>query len=296
MVLTWVLMVLQAKGLSQDVIKRIKNLYSNNITIVVVNNILGQSFENKRWSIRQGDRPSSYLFCYGIDPHLVWLDRRLKGIPIYRMQAAGPLPETNRSPLTITESFRLIGYIDDVKPAITMMSEFTLVDRGSLLFKQSSGCILHRDPTSGKVKFLPLGRWKGTLTQEDLPVNYIALSEHLDMIGVELRATHTQTRKANGDMLQDRIKNIIGPWKGGKFMPLTMRSHSANNFRLSKVWFKCASVDLRALDISKINTLVKSWIYADLLEKPEEIILWRSRRLGGLGLINLKIRALAEQI
>ena len=235
MVLTWVLKVLLAKGLAQEVINRLLNLYSDNITIVVINNILGQSYENKRWSIRQGDRPSSIIFCYGIDPHLVWLYKRLHGIPIYLMPASGPLPLSDQSPLTLTESFKLIGYIDDVKPAITSMSEFTLVDTVSLLFEQASGCVLHRDPASGKVKFLPLGRWKGDLTQ--LPIKYIALSEHLYMIGVELRATQTQTRKANGDLLQNRVKNIIGPWRGGRFMPLTIRSLSANNYCLSKVWF-----------------------------------------------------------
>ena len=73
------------------------------------------------------------------------------------------------------------------------------------------------------------------LTQ--LPIKYIALSEHLYMIGVELRATQTQTRKANGDLFQNRVKNIIGPWRGGRFMPLTIRSLSANNYCLSKVWF-----------------------------------------------------------
>ena len=176
------------------------------------------------------------------------------------------------------------------------MSEFNLVDHDSLLFEKASGCVLHRDPASGKVKFLPLGRWKGNLAQEDLPVRYIALSEHLDMIGVELRATHTQTRKANGDLIQERVKNIIGPWRGVKFMPITMRSLSANNFCLSKVWFKCASIDLRALDIAKITSLVKSWIYADQLQKSEELILYRSRKLRGLNLINVKIRAMAEQI
>ena len=79
-------------------------------------------------------------------------------------------------------------------------------------------------------------------------------------------------------------------------MPLTMRSHSANNYCLSKVWFKCASIDLRSLDISKITALVKSWLYADLLEKPDELILYRSRKSGGLNLINVKLRAMAEQI
>ena len=151
-------------------------LYSNNFTIVVVNNVLGRKFENRRWSIRQGDRPSSILFCYGIDPHLSWLERRLRGIPIYTMPVAGPVLDKEAFPPTVTETYKVFGYIDDVKPAITAMSEFSLVDHGSSLFELASGCILHRDPSSGKVKFLPLGRWKGTLCQDDLPVNYILLS------------------------------------------------------------------------------------------------------------------------
>ena len=71
------------------------------------------------------------------------------------------------------------------------------------------------------VKFLPLGRWRGTLTREDLPVNYIVLSEHLDMVGVKLFSSYQKTRKVNGDDLQTKVHNIVGGWKGGKFMPLT---------------------------------------------------------------------------
>ena len=116
------------------------------------------------------------------------------------------------------------------------------------------------------------------------------------MIGVELRATHTQTRKANGDILVEKIKNIIGPWKGGKFMPLALRCHSVNTYCLSKLWFKCASVDLRAGDANQITSNIKSWVYADQLIKPEELVLYKSRRMGGLNLINVKYRAMAELI
>ena len=42
MVLHWGLRVLKAKGLDQQVINRLTNIYSNNLTIVVVNNILGK--------------------------------------------------------------------------------------------------------------------------------------------------------------------------------------------------------------------------------------------------------------
>ena len=116
------------------------------------------------------------------------------------------------------------------------------------------------------------------------------------MVGVQLRATHTQTRKSNGDLLQDRVKNTINPWRGGKFMELTQRGHSINNYCLSKIWFKCASIDLRVLDITKITSLIKSWIYADLLEKPEELVLYRGRKQGGLNVYNVKYRAMAELI
>ena len=147
MVLTWVLKVLKAKGLDMEVINMILNLY---LTVAVVNNVQGSCFPNTRWSIRQGDRPSSILFCYALDPHLDWLEKRLRGIPIYTSKFL--------SPSTSTDVYKLMAYIDDVKPIVTSMQEFKLIDQGSALFEASSGCILHRDPASGKVKFLPLGR------------------------------------------------------------------------------------------------------------------------------------------
>ena len=148
MVLTWVLKVLKAKGLDNEVINIIKNLYENSLSIVVVNNVHGSCFVNNRWSIRQGDRPSSILFCYRLDPHLYWLDNRLKGIPIYKNNFFS----VNNS----TETYKFVAYVDDVKPSITSMAEFSLVDKGSSLFESASGCVLHRDPALGKVNLLPL--------------------------------------------------------------------------------------------------------------------------------------------
>ena len=285
MVLTWVFQVLEAKGLDKEVINIIRNLYNNNLTIVVVNNVQGRCFLNTRWSIRQGDRPSSFLFCYGLDPHLDWLENRLKGITIYQSNFF--------SPSTSKETYKLMAYVDDIKPSITSMQEFTTVDRGSALFQSASGCKLNRDPASGKVKFLPLGRWRGTLTVEDLPVNYILISEHLDMVGVKLKASFIQTRKVNCDELQEKVSNVIRPWKGGKFMPLSQRSHSINTYCLSKVWFKCPSVNLRACDFIKFSAIIKSWLFQDQLEKPEDFVLYRPRCHGGLGLLHAECKSIA---
>ena len=76
-------------------------------------------------------------------------------------------------------------------------------------------------------------------------------------------------------------------------MPLTMRPWSINSYVLSKVWFKCGTVDLRVSDITAINSSVKSWLYADLLEKPSEAIMCRPASCGGLGVTSVKFKALA---
>ena len=170
----------------------------------------------------------------------------------------------------------MIGFADDVKPAITSMDEFHLVDKAMALFESASGCKLHRDPASKKCKFLPLAKWRLTLRQEDIPCKYMTISDHLDMLGVELKATWSQTRKANGDIVQTRVSSTSKQWKTGKFMHLSMRSWSANQYCLSKVWFRTHSVDLRVMDVKSITSSVKSWIYADQLLKPEEIVLFSS--------------------
>ena len=150
------------------------------------------------------------------------------------------------------------------------MQEFSTVDRGSAIFEAASGCRLHRNPASGKVRFLPLGRWKDTLTMEDLPVKYIVISEHLDMVCVKLKASFLQTRKTNCDDLQERVNNVI-----------------------SKLWFKCPSVNLRVCDYTKITSCIKSWLFQDQLEKPEDFVLYRVRRLGGLGLVHVESKSQA---
>ena len=265
------------------------------LTVVVVNNLLGRSIPNTRGSLRQGDVPSMYWFGVGIDPLLVYLEKRLTGIQIASLPIHGPTEETSASPtLQQTQQlYKVVAYADDVKPSITSMQEFYLVDNACALLERASGVKLHRDPAAGKVKFLALGRWRGVLTQEDLPHQHIQLSDHLDFVGVELRATFIQTRKANGDQLQTKIKNTVGPWKAGKFMPITMRPYSANTYALSKVWFKCSSINLRVCDINTINSQVKSWLYQDCFEKPSETVLYRESHDGGLGLFHVRVRAQA---
>ena len=224
------------------------------------------------------------------------LDRLLQGILIAATPVQGPLLQ-GMPPLPRYElRYKLIGYADDNKPAITSMEEFRTVDSCLAMFEKASGCKLHRDPNNKKCKFLPLGRWKTALKQSDIPCDYMTLSDHLDMVGVKLMASWTQTRKVNGDDLQKSIKNTVQPWKAGKFLPINQRGWSLNSYALSKVWFRAKCVDLRVCDLKAITSSCKSWLYQDMFANTEEMVLHMPPGYGGLGLHSVKYKALAGAI
>jgi hypothetical protein len=111
-------------------------------------------------------------FGLAIDPLLIYLEKRLIGIPICSLPTLGPSLENGTPPVAITERYTVRGYADDVKPSVSTTSEFALVDKAASLFERSSGCVLHCDPATGKCKVLPLGRWRQTLQQEDISFPY----------------------------------------------------------------------------------------------------------------------------
>ena len=122
-------------------------------------------------------------------------------------------------------------------------------------------------PTVRQSNITSIGPVESQLQQKDLPVKYISIAAHLDMVGVQLTASFNHTRQINGDKLREKVRNIIGPWRGGKFMPLTQRPFSANSFCLSKICFKSASINLREGDFNYISSQIKSWIFADQLHQ-----------------------------
>ena len=96
LVMSWVFMVLLKKGVSKEVISRLTNLYQDNLSIIVVNNVAGKIIRNSRLSLRQGDIPSMFFFAFGIDPLITYLERRLTGILITSLPQLGPVPEHSR--------------------------------------------------------------------------------------------------------------------------------------------------------------------------------------------------------
>ena len=293
-VLSWVWLVLERKGVREVTICRLKNLYANGITIPVINCMPRRAIFDKRGALRQGEVGSMEWFAVGIDPLLIFLERNLAGIPIISLPQLGPSLEGECCPLPpFEETFKLVAYCDDVKPAITNINDFIIADEGASFFEQASGTRLHRDPQTNKCKFLPLGKWRRELTQDMIPTPYMKLTDTLDMVGVQLCATWSSTRRKNGDLIRQKVQTVCGRWRRGKFLPITQRPFSINTYALSKLWFRTGSVNFRENDFKAINSSVKKWLYSDLFFKPEEMVLFRKISDGGLGLTSCKHKSLA---
>jgi hypothetical protein len=118
----------------------------------------------------------------------------------------------------------------------------------------------------------------------------------LDYLGCKLFANYNATRRENGEILKQKVKDQIGSWRSGKFLPLTSRPWSLNTYCLPKSWYRTACLDLRVGDSAAITSSVKSWLYQDMLEKPQEQVMYRQVNLGGLGVHCVKTRAMAMLI
>ena len=146
----------------------------------------------------------------------------------------------------------------DLKCAISCMNDFYVVISGCTLLERASGVRLHRSLHRDKVKFLPLGRWRGTLEQEDIPYPFIKLTDSLDFIGVTLMATFTKTRQANCEVIERRVSETVNPWRGGKFQDIVERGHSVNCYGFSKAFFRCASIPLRRESEGRVQSSARA--------------------------------------
>ena len=154
-----------------------------------------------------------------------------------------------------------------------------------MIFEQASGCRLHRNRETMKVKLMPLGGWHGKLRQQDLPdqCQHIAVTDQLDMLGMPLLATIRKTIKASGDELQEKVKKLAGSWLI-RFMCITQRPWSVNSYLLPKGYHKCHCIPLRECDIKEVKKQINRFVYCDQAEKPGELVEVRGRENGGLGL------------
>ena len=184
-------------------------------------------------------------------------------------------------------SYKLVAFCDDIKPAVKSFDELIFIDDTMTIFQYAAGCALHRSEQNGKCKFLGLGAFRD-LKQENIPVKWFKVSDHLDFLGTILNNTNNKSKTSNSINAVNKIKKKIGSWKSGKFLPMNLRAHMINSWIISKIYHSANAFSLRIGDINIIKSMIKSYLYRDLIEKPQEEIAIRPITEGGLGLFDIE--------
>ena len=135
-----------------------------------------------------------------------------------------------------------------------------------------------------------MGKW-ARWVPTDSPLDYMKVVDHINLLGVKLARTTNKTRELTGSDLVSSVQSKLNHFKAGRHSALVLKPHLANVYLLSKISHKAAAVHLRSSDVQKLQSAIKSWVSQELLKKPKELLLYRSKEDGGLGLVNVQARA-----
>ena len=94
------------------------------------------------------------------------------------------------------------------------------------------------------------------LCQDMIPHDFFTLSDHFDFLRVTLKATFNDTQKTNGEAMQSRMKLVVNPWKGGRFIELNLRHDSLNCYGITGLLYRSNVIDIRAEDLAAFKAII----------------------------------------
>ena len=71
-------------------------------------------------------KPSMFFFCVAITPLLHSLNRQLTGFTRMTIFLKGPLEELVSSPIQVSDTFKLLSYVDNLNLTIRTLDEINL--------------------------------------------------------------------------------------------------------------------------------------------------------------------------
>ena len=138
----------------------------------------------------------------------------------------------------------MVGFVDDLKCILRSRDEFKTMDHIISLFEKSSGSKLHRDPQTKKCQLLALGRWSGW-KQANSPLEYMRVTEELNILGVRMTRSTQTSRVINGEELVQRVRDTTNAFKAGRFLPLTTRPWVTNIYLMSRINYRLCAFNFR---------------------------------------------------
>ena len=138
-----------------------------------------------------------------------------------------------------------------------------------------------------------IGPWKRRFKQDNIPLPFLQLIDHLDILGIKIYENWRTTQRENGAKVLKKVKLVADRWKGGRFNNFLLRPHMVNTYLFSNVWYSAGVVDLQLGHLDEIQKRGNQYVHSDCFLKPQNIANYLKRDQMGLGLVHVRTKAQA---
>ena len=280
-------------GFSSSAINIFRNIYADSMALSYINGSMSKVIMDLSGNLRQGGCCSMELFVVGVNPLLQLLEKKLKGVTLYKLPMQGPVKENEAALPQLVKTGKVVGFVDDACPVVTTVGEFSTVDDCLKLFESASGCKFHRNPSTQKCKVTLFGSWKHKFNQDNIPLKFLQVTDHLDILGVRLYENWRSTQKENGLKVVQKISIVADRWKSGRFYEFLLRPHIVNTYMFSNIWYTAGVIDLQLGHLDEAQKRGNHYVHADCFLKPENMANYLPKNKMGLGIVHVLTKALA---
>ena len=262
----FLLQVMEKMAFGDNFIAWIKMLHEGNTTRFILNTL--SEPVDILFSVRQGDPIAMLLYVIFLEPLLLQLQRRLRGVKIGRSIKMAD-----------------VDYVDDVNVLVEDERDFVVIDDVFGTFEKMSGAILNR---SHKSKVLGLGRWRNRL---QWPLPWLDVQQEIKVFGFLLSSKISSMVTRNWDSILKGISNVLSSWASRRLVTLRQRVQVIQIFAASKLWYAAQVIPMPISVATKVMGMFSSFIWRGNYERLGVDELVHEEAAGGLGLVWVAAKA-----
>ena len=265
--LRWFDLVMKKIGFPQGFVDWFWNMFKN-IGIKISINRYGSSVIKNERGFLEGCPPSMAAWVVSSMALIIAIEKKVKGIQLKDGRV-----------------FKSRNFADDQKIFLREVNEIESVEAVVTDFEKVSGVRLHRDKTLKKCNVLPFG---SHLTHDCWPY-WVNVCTEMKVIG--------GTFVNNGSLESINSKQVKIKFYGklnenwGMHGTLGQRVYFVNTFCLTKLNYLAQVFKIDKKVLKEVQMRCLQFIYSGFNERPVQILNYRRREDGGLGLVHPELKA-----
>ena len=212
------------------------------------------------FSIRQGDPLSMLLYIIYIEPLLLMIGRKTKGLSMALFVQKDE------------------DYCDDLNFVSESENDLNIIENIFVKFENISGAILSR---SWKSKILGLGPWKG---REEWPLPWLQPKPELKIFGFQVTPFYKKTLERSWSECFVGFNKTLMSWSSRQLETLGQRVEVLRVFATSKLWYKASALPIPSNFVKKFEAAMVKFLWIGKLEKLKIDEIKNPVMSGGLNL------------